>query len=426
MLKSEKGIIMNLLWITNIQFPAVSVKLGITPEVGGGWMYSLASELLKEKGLTLSIATTYNGLTLGKINESGIQYYLLPRKRPNTQYDKSLEKHWANIIKEVKPDIIHIHGTEYAHGLACINACPDQKYIISIQGLIRVISDFGYSGITPLSLLKYTTLNDIKRRDTIIQAGKKLRNRGKYETEYIKRCRHIIGRTSWDYSHTKAINQNLEYHFCNEVLRNSFYDSPVWDINLKIAHTIFISKAYLPRHGLHQILRALVIVKSFYPNVQIKIAGIDVTGGKRWVERISTYGAYIRSQIRNLGLSDKVNFLGGLSEDKMVKELRSAHVFISSSAIDNSPNSLGEAQIIGTPCIASFVGGVPDMVRDGESGLLYSFDDHVMLAFKIISIFKDDGLALKLSDNGRRVALERHNREQIRSRLLDIYSSLVI
>jgi len=417
---------MNLLWITNIQFPATSMKLGITPEVGGGWMYSLASELVKEKSVTMAIGTTYSGSELKRYHDSDIQYFLLPRKMPNTLYDKSLEHYWAVIVKEFKPDIIHIHGTEYPHGLACINACPGQRFIISIQGLISVISYYSYSGIPHWSLLKHTTLNDLKRRDTIIQAGKKLRKRGEFEKEYIKRCGHVIGRTSWDYAHTRAINHKVEYHFCNEVLRKCFYDSPSWDIHKKTVYSIFLSKAYLPRHGLHQILRALVIVKDFYPDVHLRIAGIDVFCGDRWVERISTYGSYIRALIKDLHLSDRVNFLGGLSEDKMVEELRSAHIFISSSAIDNSPNSLGEAQLIGTPCIASFVGGVPDMVRDGETGLLYRYDDHVMLAFKIIQIFKDNDLALLLSKNGRAEASARHDRVQIKARIQKIYASLMI
>lgn len=417
---------MRILWITNIQFPYTCKKLGTEPEVGGGWMYSLASELVKERGITIAIATTYNGPAQQKFQDSGIHYYLLPRAKPNTRYDRSLEDYWAMIIKEFIPDIVHIHGTEYAHGLACINACPGHRYIISIQGLISVIKDFNYSGINHWSLLRHTTLNDIKRGDTVIQAGRKLSKRGLYETEYIRRCKHIIGRTSWDYSHTKVLNHNLEYHFCNEVLRNRFYGSQNWSIENKASYSVFISKGYLPRHGLHQILRALAIVKDFFPNVQLRIAGIDVTGGNRWVEKISTYGSYIRTLLKKLKLSDHVNFLGSISEDEMVNELRTAHVFISASAIDNSPNSLGEAQMIGTPCISSFVGGVPDMVRDGESGLLYRFDDYVMLAFKIISIFKDNSLALLLSKNGQKAAAERHDRDQIRARMLEIYSSLLI
>lgn len=423
--KYEVAVIMRIFWITNIQFPYTSQKLGIKPEVGGGWMYSLASELVKEEGIILAIATTYNGSKLLKFQDSGIQYYLLPRERPNTHYDKSLEDHWTNVLKEYNPDIVHIHGTEYAHGLACINACPEQRYVVSIQGLISIIKDFSHSGINFWRLLRHTTLNDIKQGDTIIQAGRKLGKRGEFEIEYIRRCEHIMGRTSWDFSHTMALNYKLKYHFCNEVLRNCFYDSPRWNIDHKQSHSIFVSKAYLPRHGLQEILRALVIVKDFYPDVQLKIAGMDVTGGNRWVQRISTYGAYIRALLKELKLADHVNFLGSLSEEKMVAELRSSHVFVSSSAIDNSPNSLGEAQMIGIPCIASFVGGVPDMVRDGESGLLYVFDDHVMLAFKIISIFNDNTLALKLSKNGREAAMTRHNRNEIRSRILHIYSTIV-
>jgi len=85
--KYKDAVIMRIFWITNIQFPYTSQKLGLVPEVGGGWMYSLASELVKEDGIILSVATTYDGSKLQKFQESGIQYYLLPREKTNTQYD---------------------------------------------------------------------------------------------------------------------------------------------------------------------------------------------------------------------------------------------------------------------------------------------------------------------------------------------------
>lgn len=163
-----------------------------------------------------------------------------------------------------------------------------------------------------------------------------------------------------------------------------------------------MSQAYSQWKGLHKLLMALPFIKGEYPRVQLRIAGADITGGSKWVQRISGYGSFIRNLIKKLGLEENVTFLGSLDEEIMSVEYRNAHVFVITSIIENSPNSLGEAQIIGTPCVASFVGGIPDMVDDGVNGLMYRYEDHISLAFKIIRLFADDDLAVMLSANGQK------------------------
>ena len=67
----------------------------------------------------------------------------------------------------------------------------------------------------------------------------------------------------------------------------------------------------------------------------------------------------------------------------MARELTRSHAFVISSYIENSPNSLAEAMLVGMPCVASFVGGIPSMVDDGRTGLLYPVDDVALLAAQI-------------------------------------------
>lgn len=416
---------MNILWITNISFPATNHLLGLSSGIGGGWMYSLAMQLKVEEGLTLAVATTYSGESLLEHTDNNIQYYLLPRQKDNTEYDQSLEAYWSKIIEEFKPAIIHIHGTEYAHGLACMRACPEQRYIVSIQGLVSVYSEYHYAGIEPIVFFKYITLNDLRRFDTVTGSKRKLIFRGKYEVEYIERTSHIIGRTSWDYSHVKALNPKVRYHFCNEILRDSFYNFPSWNIEKVKKFSIFMSQAKSQRQGLHQVLKAMSIVKAYFPGVTLRVAGMDISGGNKWVHRISTYGRYIRTLLHSLQLTGNVKFLGGLDERRMAEEFSKAHVFVCASVIENSPNSLGEAQIIGTPCIATFAGGIPDMVNDGETGLLYRFEEYKMLAFKIIEVFNNDVYAKSLSTKGNLAASTRHNREEICAKMREIYTSLI-
>src|SRR5690606_3430119 len=118
---------------------------------------------------------------------------------------------------------------------------------------------------------------------------------------------------------------------------------------------------------------------------------------------------------------NQIQFLGMLSEEQMIVEYQKAHVFICPSSIENSPNSIGEAQIIGTPVISSYVGGVPDMVEHGLTGLLYRFEEVEMLAMHIKSIFENDEKALQLSKYGIAAAEKRHNMETILHDTLEAY-----
>ena len=92
----------------------------------------------------------------------------------------------------------------------------------------------------------------------------------------------------------------------------------------------------------------------------------------------------------------KVFFTGPLDEEKICQRYLRSHVFVCPSSIENSPNSLGEAMILGVPCIASYVGGIPDMLKDREEGLLYQHNAPYMLAHHICEIFEDKMLACRL------------------------------
>ena len=136
------------------------------------------------------------------------------------------------------------------------------------------------------------------------------------------------------------------------------------------------------------------------------------------------YSKYLNHLIRKYKLENAIQFVGYLDEAEMIQEYLNCHVFICPSSIENSPNSLGEAQLLGTPSIASYVGGVPDMVSHGNTGLLYRFEEVEMLAQMIKSIFNSDELALHISINSIQVAQKRHNRETNVNRTLDIYNTI--
>ena len=179
-----------------------------------------------------------------------------------------------------------------------------------------------------------------------------------------------------------------------------------------------MSQASYPLKGLHQVLKAMPLILQHYPDAQIRVAGTDITKSATIVEklRLSGYGKYIKSLIRKYALEGKITFTGSLNGKQMKQEYLRANVFICPSAIENSPNSLGEAQMLGTPCVASYVGGIPDMMKGNEDSL-YRFEEIEMLAEKVCSVFADYSFSKNMQEDARK----RHNAQENANRLFEIY-----
>lgn len=121
------------------------------------------------------------------------------------------------------------------------------------------------------------------------------------------------------------------------------------------------------------------------------------------------------------GPQNHLFFTGFLSEEQMCRRYLRSNVFVYPSTIENSPNSLGEAQLLGMPCISSYVGGVPDMMA-GQEHWLYRFEEVEMLVARVCEIFAM-GAAWDGSEL-RQPALRRHDGAANAKALCDIYKSI--
>lgn len=170
-------------------------------------------------------------------------------------------------------------------------------------------------------------------------------------------------------------------------------------------------------------IKALPFVLRYYPDVEIYVAG-GTPIHPDWKRR-STFGNFILSLLNRTGTKQKFHFTDPLDEKEMVKMYLSSQVFVCPSSIENSPNSLGEAQLLGVPCVASYVGGVPNMIEDGKTGLLYRYEEYEMLADQICRIFSDSKLMNSLSANSKVAAIQRHNWQINAQQTIKIYCNII-
>ncbi len=132
----------------------------------------------------------------------------------------------------------------------------------------------------------------------------------------------------------------------------------------------------------------------------------------------------LRNEIIRRNLQKNVRFLGMLVAEEMRDRYLKSHVFVSASTIENSPNSVGEAMILGVPVVASDVGGVSSMLINWKEGLLYPFNEYAVLAENVCKFFRDNDLSISISMAERERALQTHAREENYSVLLSHYKKI--
>lgn len=414
---------MKILWITNTLFPEVEQKLLGKGELrgSGGWMLASAEMLVSQKNVQLSVATVSRLVhKLEIINGNYITYYLLPYGKGNLKYNRDYESYWVNIKKMIEPDVVHIHGTEYTHGLAYVNACGSEHVVVSIQGLKSGIVPYYCAGLSSREIYNSITFHDIVKGG-MYNEQRNFYNVSRYEKELLRKVNHIIGRTSWDRAHVWAINPDASYYVCNETLRSEFYKGSTWSFGKCVPYSIFLSQGGYPLKGLHQVLKAMPLILRHYPSTTIRIAGVDITKNKGlWgLLHFTGYGKIIKKLIKKYDLRNKVIFLGPLNAEQMKEEYLRCNVFVCPSSIENSPNSLGEAQILRVPCVASYAGGIPDFMQEMEK-YLYRFEEIEMLSYKICEIFSS-GSNIHTNNED---AILRHNPKMNLEKLVSIYNSL--
>lgn len=422
---------MIILWICEIMLPDVA-EIEKKPIINiQGWLSGMARSFVSEKNNKLIVFMPDfwgNKLLVG--NTEYYKYYCYPQKihrqhLPNKNIKKILEE----IIRNEKPDIIHVWGTEYPNQSIIFDVIDEKSYsklVVSIQGLVHIYAKHFYCGI-PNNIIYRFGIKEILKRQNICMQKKEFIKRGYYEKNILRKSVNVIGRTEWDYNCSKVVNPNIVYYNCNETLREEFYNDQ-WDYEKCEKYRIFYSSCAYPIKGFHIMLKALPNIIKEYPDTHIYVTGIDVKKTKNLIERVvfnDSYRRYINKLIKKFKMCNNVTFLGSLNAEQMKREYLKCNVFVSASSIENSPNSVGEAMLLGTPVIASYVGGMQSIIEHNKNGILFQQEADYMLSAYVCKLFSDFEFAKKLGENAKITASRRHDIKNNQSVLKEIYKSIL-
>lgn len=377
----------------------------------GGWIEGYFNAIKKFSDVDLS----YTVLHKGNVNS-------LCLKTVNGTSYRYLEYSTINYLKDQisgTADVYHVFGTEMDYAFDCLSALNPKQVLIYIQGLTKHCA-FHYQA----DCLSYKNASFLFKQ--YLQLNQHLmEKKGSREVQILKKAIHVVGRTDFDEIGVKLINPYLNYYKCNEILRHSFYDSEKWTLAKADKHTIYVSQASYPLKGCHLIIECVRHVKEFYPDVKCYIGGENLMQSTSLATSLGiSYAALIKKMIKKYSLEKNIIFIGNQTEQQVVENLKHAQVFLLSSSLENSPNSLAEAMILGVPCVSSFVGGVSNFAVHGKDALLYPYHEPYLASKYIMDIFGNDSLSNMLSKNAIATAEKTYNREINAWEMVEIYKKL--
>ena len=410
---------MNVLWFEISEPSGYNNKNSII----GGWQDSLEHILSHQHDVRLSIAFESNFYhaphKIGNIKFIPLFFkknifHKITSKFSWTYNSRQLISKMQGVIKEVKPDIIHIFGTEWPFGL--ITEHTTIPVVIHIQGSIIECNKHTYPQNYSFFNEACAAFPNIPLFLEILLKPIKDHSRLSMERKVWQENRYYMGRTEWDRTFSLRMHPNRKYFHVNEALREEFLNpSGQWTFQKK-DHIILITNG----------------CASFWkgPNILLRTAQILKNKGMKfkWLV-IGEMPPHIKKLIEKKEHSsfkeNNIKLLGRQTARQIQEKMSKASFYVHCSYVDNSPNVICEAQCIGTPVISTSVGGIPSLIEDNKTGFLVSPNSPPKLANLIISLSKNEFLLKNISQAAKNVARIRHDKNNILAQLLDCYNTVI-
>ena len=390
---------------------------------GGGWMPSLLHEMKQREGIEMGVCFAMDGQPF-KEEQNGVTYYPFPNHRKpwkdkvldiiyyrHPERDRILWSHYVDHFKQViddfKPDVIEIFGSELYLGLATFVApCP---VVLHIQGILSLLIYTWFpSGVSKNSYFfqDWSIMNIYNRFQWYVYWQRSCYR----EQQVLANTKYVIGRTHWDELATKILNPERVYYYGGEILRKEFYEEHERIIPQKL--TIVSTSSDPMYKGFDYVLQTANILK----NVMKRDFEWKVYGNLN----PKFHQKFTGLQYKDLNIS----LMGVASAATLCKSISHATVYFQPSYIENSPNSVCEAQILGVPVVATNVGGTASLIEEGKTGFLIPTNDPYTAAYRIVQLYSNTKLNNEIGIQGKMVAQKRHNKQDIVNELINVYKEV--
>jgi glycosyltransferase involved in cell wall biosynthesis len=295
-----------------------------------------------------------------------IHYIAMPKRRlvPNTL--ASIPR-VERLLRQVQPDVVNTHAAHYTVA-ALRSGFPT---VFTIHGVMHREAEV------------YTS--------TLFDRARLLLERW-LDGYAVRHVRDIVAISPYVLDEYRG-RSNARFHRIDNPLAPEFFAVPnlekATECRLLYAGTIDERKNVL------DLLRALAIVRQQIPSVRLRVAGRTTS---------PSYEQKVRRFVAEAGLVSNVEFLGLLDKEQMLQEYARCLMVVLASRQETMPMAVTEAMAAGKPVVATRVGGVPELVKDGDSGYTVSLGDVEGLAQRILELLNSVALRTRLGQRARQLA----------------------
>ena len=384
----------------------------------GGWQDSLERIVRTVPEIELMIAFVSDKYSEVKV-VNGVTY--IPIYAHWSLFEWKFCKYWDTYIKKVlpqakcivekyKPNLIHIFGTEWPFGqIATYTNIP---VVIHVMGSIVPYNNANYPpGYSFSSSVLHCWWNPKKVWESFIDK-RNLKNRELWERSTWKVVDNYMGRTQWDCALSRIMHPERRYFHVEEALRKEFVSgNHQWKRPKDNKLRLFSTGCSTFWKGPDMMLKVAKILTDLGVDFEWQIAGSMTDSIKKYVEK--------REKTRFE--DNHICILGYKQPAEFIEILCSSTMYVHTAYIENSPNSICEAQCLGVPVVSTNVGGIASLVRNGIDGILVPANDPWQMADAIVQLAGDGDKMESFSENSRVFALQRHDDEHIKAQLLECY-----
>jgi len=371
-------------------------KLGVRnpPRNTTSWNVNLARGLVSIPGNEVHFVTVSSSIPKDQILISnGVILHFLsvpPKARLLTLFQYNKVKIHRE-LKRIHPDIVHGHGTEHEY-----------PYIAATFGC-------------PFTITIHCVLSDILKNGNL-EFGKQMRFRFLQclEQMTLRRTHCVIVTTEYMIRIYSQRFPGKRWFVVNNSIDPLFFAAkPVEKMKNYFLYVGRIS----PEKGILTLLKAFkIVVKK--AGGQANLCFLGAIEDKGYYKRVKKF-------IAENGLEDRVIYEGLKSQEEVARMMASSISVVLPSRYDAFGLVLAEAMAAGTPVIATKVGGIPYVVRDGKTGLLVESGDVDGLAERMLLLLEDENLRRKIGQWGKNEAWQRFRPEVAARKTMDVYQKVL-
>ena len=413
---------MKIVWLCNSKFSSDKIK------TTGSWLQPLCEQLSQIEGNELYNITEYVGSTIIREDIQNIQQWCLPQDKhaKNNHQIASDEfcRDVADIIDSIKPDIVHIWGTETIYPSIYNKGYIKYPCLLEIQGLLSSYYHFYYGGLTFKEILKCMHLKEFILPWRCLPSKRSVfKKRGITECESINKFKNIAVQSNWTLEQLHNINTDFNVYYSMIMLRKPFYEAEQWKYKQTDAPIIFTTASgAIPYKGMQIALKALALIKKNYPKATLRIAGNMHIGNLLQ----DGFSIYINNLIHKYSLEDNVVLLGSIDASQIVDELQRCNVCLIPSFVETYCLAFAESMMVGVPTVVSYAGAMPELAKDKDEAVFYNSNDIISCSQRIIEIVTNKDLSEHLSAKCRERRIIENDISLVVSNQMNVYNKILM